>query len=1144
MQPITQLAEYQLLEKLGEGGMGVVYKALHTKLKRMVAVKILPKDRLWDEHAVVRFEREMVAVGALDHPNIVRAMDARELEGTRFLVMEYVDGMDLNALGRACDPLPIADASEIVRQAALGLEHAHQHGLVHRDVKCSNLMVTREGVLKILDLGLARFQFDPTAGGEVTGTGQAMGTVDYMAPEQVSDSRSVDIRADIYSLGCTFYKLLTGRTPFGGPDQKSLMQRLTAHATQPVPPIRQFRADVPEKLAAVLGHMLAKHPSDRFATPAEVTKAVGPFAAASNLSVLVARAQGQPVPEPSPTQSMLRTQEIPDSSSGFKRLMQEIVEDSAPSLPRSAARKRATRMPLALVAGLFGAGLICLAGVLVLAFKLSGADGLPTRTKGPSSTGVSPVPIVAEKTYLVLQWPAEERQGAMLHLDGQAQDMDRLALLALGGEIRLPITPGEHKLVINRLGYEPFEQSFTVSQGKDVKIRPTWKELAPAAEPPVGQASPPGSAVARSPDRATDPTEGLPKQATVAKPAQAGAEKAQAGTPMLQQKAQAGTPVLREDPEAKRQEELAARFAKETDAVEKLAAAWDFRGAAGALANVRFEEKELQERLAQRRGELKRMHDLKQKIVAAINAASPPLKKSALAIKGLGGDVVKADDEGITCKLINGKSESYAWGDIGAKATPKLVQLVVRGTGVSPVLKESTGKMPVLPSADDWIAAGLLGLVGQDPTFAERSFEQARGLGANIDPYLIPLAAAAFARAKDLLDKKQFTEADAALANLEGKYAGIPWFASNKQAIATARDVAKTGIVKNEEAENLYAEAARLFHKKELFDVKALVEKLKSEYADTGVVRDLRRKPTFFELEKAVARVRKAITVRLDGKGDFKSIQAAIDAAPPSSLIEIEDDGPYHEKVLIPKDKYELRLRGKKGCWPVITSADLPAGNRCLVTVEGAGAFLERLVLLLDNAAGLPGGCVAIVAGDVRLRWAIINGPGTLPGILTQDYQRKCECEECLVTVGAFAGAPCVFRNCLFLGSAEAGHRLDLNVSGCELQCCTILSELGHGGGGANRARDSIVGTVRSGTTPAPENCALLAGQVPAESRGCFKADPMFVDPKNFDYRLKPGSPCIGKASDGGDIGCRYTPEMIELCKQALELRRRGILKF
>jgi serine/threonine protein kinase len=192
MQPATQLGEYQLADKLGEGGMGAVYKALHTKLRRTVALKVLPKDRLGDPQAVARFEREMAAVGALDHPNIVRAMDAREVEGTRFLVMEFVEGVDLNAVCRACHPVPVADACEIIRQAALALQHAHEHSLVHRDVKPSNLMITADGVVKLLDLGLARFEEDQAVGEEVTGTGQVMGTIDYMAPEQVADARSVD----------------------------------------------------------------------------------------------------------------------------------------------------------------------------------------------------------------------------------------------------------------------------------------------------------------------------------------------------------------------------------------------------------------------------------------------------------------------------------------------------------------------------------------------------------------------------------------------------------------------------------------------------------------------------------------------------------------------------------------------------------------------------------------------------------------------------------------------------------------------------------------------------------------------------------------------------------------------------------------
>ena len=143
-----QLGEYRLLEKLGEGGMGAVYKAVHTKLKRMVAIKVLPTTHRQDDRAVARFEREMEAIGQLNHPHIVRAHDAREIDGTRFLVMEYVDGMNLSEVVRSYGPLRIADACEVIRQAALGLQDAHEHGLVHRDVKPSNLMLTRDGQVK------------------------------------------------------------------------------------------------------------------------------------------------------------------------------------------------------------------------------------------------------------------------------------------------------------------------------------------------------------------------------------------------------------------------------------------------------------------------------------------------------------------------------------------------------------------------------------------------------------------------------------------------------------------------------------------------------------------------------------------------------------------------------------------------------------------------------------------------------------------------------------------------------------------------------------------------------------------------------------------------------------------------------------
>ena len=207
---------------------------------------------------IARFDREMMAVGSLDHPNIVRASDAREIDGRRVLVMEFVAGMDLADLVRHYGPLPIADACEMIRQTALGLQSAHERGLVHRDIKPSNLMLTPQGQVKLLDLGLALFQTQPPTETEMTAAGQTVGTAEYMAPEQVSDPHTVDIRADIYGLGCTLYKLLAGHAPFDSPRYRTHITKMAAHLRDRIPPIRRERKEVPAALAKVLHKMLAR----------------------------------------------------------------------------------------------------------------------------------------------------------------------------------------------------------------------------------------------------------------------------------------------------------------------------------------------------------------------------------------------------------------------------------------------------------------------------------------------------------------------------------------------------------------------------------------------------------------------------------------------------------------------------------------------------------------------------------------------------------------------------------------------------------------------------------------------------------------------------------------------------------------------
>ena len=225
---------------------------------------------------VERFRREVKSAARLaSHPNIVAAYDAEQAGETHMLVMEFIEGTDLARVVDRRGPLPVGEACEYVRQAALGLQHAFEDGMVHRDIKPQNLMRTTRGQIKILDFGLARFASEVATHAGVTAEGMVLGSADYIAPEQIDDPHAADIRADIYSLGCTLYFLLAGRPPF--PDG-SLIQKLMAHSEKTPRPLAEVRADVPPELARVVERMMAKDPARRFQTPDEVAQALAPFA--------------------------------------------------------------------------------------------------------------------------------------------------------------------------------------------------------------------------------------------------------------------------------------------------------------------------------------------------------------------------------------------------------------------------------------------------------------------------------------------------------------------------------------------------------------------------------------------------------------------------------------------------------------------------------------------------------------------------------------------------------------------------------------------------------------------------------------------------------------------------------------------------
>ena len=295
----TVLRDYGLLELLGYGGMGAVYRARHLRLDRMVALKLLPARRMQDVAAVTRFQREMRAIGQLDHPSIVRATDAGEVDGNHFLAMELVDGADLGRIVRQSGPIDQANACELVRLAAVAMQYAHDSGIIHRDLKPSNLMLTTCGNLKILDLGLALLASQSGTVDELTTVGQLMGTLDYMAPEQFGDSHRVDHRVDVYSLSATLYKLMSGRAPYSGTNYRTPLQKLKGIAIAEPHNILEILPELNPDLAALIHRGLSRDPDQRFATASEFAQQLGAFTEQSDLRQLaISRARQLQTYEP------------------------------------------------------------------------------------------------------------------------------------------------------------------------------------------------------------------------------------------------------------------------------------------------------------------------------------------------------------------------------------------------------------------------------------------------------------------------------------------------------------------------------------------------------------------------------------------------------------------------------------------------------------------------------------------------------------------------------------------------------------------------------------------------------------------------------------------------------------------------------
>jgi eukaryotic-like serine/threonine-protein kinase len=280
------VGRYIILDRVGSGSMGRVYRAHHVMMDRVVALKIIAPEISSNERVVARFQREMKLVGRLDHPNVVRAFDADQINRVLYIVMEYVAGMSLGERLKTSGPIPAAEMIDYAAQAALGLAHAHEQGIVHRDIKPSNILLNEDRRIKILDLGLGVLMEADSAATFATADGIAVGTVDYMSPEQAC-GREVDGRSDLYGLGCSMYHLMTGKLPFPG---ESPIERLGKRISGRHTPITEYLPEMPASFVRVLDKMLAHKPHERYATAGETAVAL------QNLI----RPKSRPAPTPAP----------------------------------------------------------------------------------------------------------------------------------------------------------------------------------------------------------------------------------------------------------------------------------------------------------------------------------------------------------------------------------------------------------------------------------------------------------------------------------------------------------------------------------------------------------------------------------------------------------------------------------------------------------------------------------------------------------------------------------------------------------------------------------------------------------------------------------------------------------------------------
>jgi serine/threonine protein kinase/Leucine-rich repeat (LRR) protein len=441
------LGNYLLMDKIGTGGMGQVFKARHRRMDRIVAVKLLPSQTNKNPEVIARFEREVKTVAKFSHPNIVAAYDADCANGRHFLVMEFVEGRDLSAIVKSIGPLSLEQALNYILQSARGLEAAHAQGIIHRDIKPANLLLDKKGIVKVLDLGIARLTDDDDGShqAELTSMGMVLGTPAYMAPEQALDPKTADVRADIYALGCSLFYFLTGKSAYEG---DTMLKRLVAHREQPIPSLRTIRRDIPEQVEALFRKMIAKNPEDRYQTMTEVIEALESCGRSLELTL------NTPLP-------------LGSSTGAFDIDPMLFLDDDGSSDPTIPVHTKKVTKPLPPKHGrkffFIGGGIF---GVLIF-------------------LSVLVVKLKTKEGTLVVTINEPDADVQVLNESGKIE-------ITRKGEkdpITISVDPGKHRLKVGKEGFELFTQDFSLESGGKqqltAKLVPLEEKLAYGVTKPV-----------------------------------------------------------------------------------------------------------------------------------------------------------------------------------------------------------------------------------------------------------------------------------------------------------------------------------------------------------------------------------------------------------------------------------------------------------------------------------------------------------------------------------------------------------------------------------------------------------------------------------------------------------------------------------